>query len=76
MNQPVEVISKSNCIQCTMTKRKLQADGVEFIERMIETDSDALAKVRQLGYTSMPVVVAGDNHWSGFQPDRIKSLLN
>jgi len=24
-----------------------------------------------LGYLQAPVVVAGDDHWSGFRPDRI-----
>ena len=27
-----------------------------------------------LGYLQAPVVVAGDTHWSGFRPDRIKAL--
>jgi len=27
-----------------------------------------------LGYLQAPVVVAGTDHWSGFRPDRIKTL--
>lgn len=27
-----------------------------------------------LGYLQAPVVVAGNDHWSGFRPDRIKAL--
>jgi glutaredoxin-like protein NrdH len=27
-----------------------------------------------LGYLQAPVVVAGNDHWSGFRPDRIKVL--
>jgi glutaredoxin-like protein NrdH len=27
-----------------------------------------------LGYLQAPVVVAGNEHWSGFRPDRIKAL--
>ena len=27
-----------------------------------------------LGYLQAPVVVAGNDHWSGFRPDRIKGL--
>jgi glutaredoxin-like protein NrdH len=27
-----------------------------------------------LGYLQAPVVVAGNEHWSGFRPDRIKGL--
>lgn len=27
-------------------------------------------------YLQAPVVIAGDQHWSGFRPDRIKGLVN
>jgi glutaredoxin-like protein NrdH len=27
-------------------------------------------------YLQAPVVVAGNDHWSGFRPDRIKALAN
>jgi glutaredoxin-like protein NrdH len=27
-----------------------------------------------LGYLQAPVVVAGENHWSGFRPDEISKL--
>ena len=30
--------------------------------------------VMALGYLQAPVVVAGNDHWSGFRPDRIKAL--
>jgi glutaredoxin-like protein NrdH len=29
-----------------------------------------------LGYLQAPVVVAGNDHWSGFRPDRIKTLTD
>ena len=27
-----------------------------------------------LGYQQAPVVVAGEHHWSGFRPDRVKAV--
>jgi glutaredoxin-like protein NrdH len=27
-----------------------------------------------LGHLQAPVVIAGESHWSGFRPDRIKAL--
>jgi glutaredoxin-like protein NrdH len=30
--------------------------------------------VMALGYLQAPVVVAGNEHWSGFRPDRINGL--
>ncbi len=39
----------------------------------ITEDADARAYVMALGYLQAPVVVAGDQHWSGFRPERIQS---
>ena len=40
----------------------------------ISLDSEARDYVMALGYLQAPVVVAGNDHWSGFRPDRIKAL--
>ena len=37
-------------------------------------DSEARDYVMALGYLQAPVVVAGNEHWSGFRPDRINAL--
>lgn len=40
----------------------------------MSVDEEAFEYVKSLGYQSAPVVVAGDDHWSGFLPDRIAAL--
>ena len=40
----------------------------------ISEDADAYARVEEMGYRQVPVVVAGDQHWAGFRPDMIGSL--
>ena len=30
--------------------------------------------MKPLGYVQAPVVMAGDQHWSGYRPDLIKKL--
>ena len=40
----------------------------------ISQDAEALELVRGLGYLQAPVVIAGDEHWSGFRPDQINAL--
>ena len=40
----------------------------------ITESTQAREYVMSLGYLQAPVVVAGDDHWSGFRPDRIKAL--
>jgi len=37
-------------------------------------DEQALGQVRAMGYQQVPVIVAGDDHWSGFRPDKISAL--
>jgi glutaredoxin-like protein NrdH len=70
----VTLYTKPNCPACVGTKRHL--DKHEIPHRVVDVtqDSDAYDHITGMGYTSVPVVVAGDDHWSGFRPDRIKAL--
>ena len=70
----VTVYSKPACVQCTMTTRALDAQGVEYEIFDVTADEKALQTVKDLGYLQAPVVVAGADHWSGFQPDRLKAI--
>ena len=70
----VTVYTKPACVQCTATYRALDKAGIEYAVIDISTDPDARDYVMALGYLQAPVVVAGDSHWSGFRPDRIKEL--
>lgn len=70
----VTVFSKPACVQCTATIRALKASGVHYEVIDISSDRAAYDKVVDLGYRSLPVVMAGDTHWSGFQPDQIAAI--
>lgn len=70
----VTVYSLPNCVQCESTKRLLTRSEVAYEEVDLSQDSDALSMIRQLGYTAAPVVIAGDEHWSGFRPDKLATL--
>ncbi len=72
----VTVYSKPACVQCTATTRFMEQKGIEFNVVDLSKDPTALEKVMALGHRTAPVVVAGDdNHWAGFQPDRISALI-
>jgi glutaredoxin-like protein NrdH len=49
-------------------------EGIPFVEVDVEQDAEALEYIKGLGYAAAPVVVYGDDHWSGFRPERIKGL--
>lgn len=71
----ITVYSKPACVQCTATTRALDAKGLAYAVIDLTQDSDAMAQVTALGYRQAPVVIAGEAHWAGFQPDRIGKLV-
>ena len=70
----ITVYTKPACVQCTATYRALDKVGLEYDVIDISENPEARDFVMALGYLQAPVVVAGDEHWSGFRPDRIKTL--
>ncbi|BBY29126.1 redoxin NrdH [Mycolicibacterium sediminis] len=70
----VTVYTKPACVQCNATYKALDKAGVEYDVIDISVDPEARDYVMALGYLQAPVVVAGTEHWSGFRPDRIKTL--
>lgn len=70
----ITVYTKPACVQCNATYRALDAKGLDYETVDLSTDEDALEAVKALGYMQAPVVVAGDDHWSGFRPDKIATL--
>ena len=65
----IKVYSKENCVRCEMTKRYLNDKGVPFEEIDVFKDEEALAMLRDNGFSEMPVVdINGERH-TGFQPN-------
>ena len=70
----ITIYSKPNCVQCTATYRAMDKAGLSYETVDISLDAQALEQVKSLGYAQAPVVVAGEDHWSGFRPHKIKTL--
>lgn len=70
----ITVYTKPACVQCNATYKALDKQGIEYEVVDITQDADARDYVMALGYLQAPVVVADDEHWSGFRLDRIKAL--
>jgi glutaredoxin-like protein NrdH len=68
------VYTKPNCVQCDATKRLMDKLGVEYTTVDISANPEELDKLISMGYRAAPVVVSGDDSWSGFQPDKISEL--
>jgi len=70
----ITVFSKQNCMQCKMTKRQLEAKGIPFEEKNTDDNPEVLEQLREEGFGSLPVVKAGEESWTGFQPPKIAHL--
>lgn len=70
----ITVYSKPACVQCVATHKALDKQGIDYQKIDITLDTEARDYVMALGYLQAPVVVAGNDHWVGFRPDRIKAL--
>jgi glutaredoxin-like protein NrdH len=72
----ITVYTKPSCVQCEQTKKLLTKNGLEFETIDITQDTEAYDKVIAMGFLAAPVVVAGEDSWAGFQPDKINGLVN
>ena len=70
----VTVYSKPACVQCTATTRALDAKGIAYTLVDLTQDAVAMAQELAMGYRQAPVVIAGEQHWTGFRPDMIGRL--
>ena len=78
MNETVTVYSTPRCMQCQLTYRELEANGIPYRVVDLSENAQALAYVtEELGYSQAPVVVVSDvDHWAGFRPDHIDRIAN
>lgn len=67
----VIVYSKPSCPQCTATENYLKNNNIPYEKIDITQSAEGMSKVVALGYRSMPVVVSGNIHWSGFDIDML-----
>lgn len=70
----ITVYSKPACVQCTATTRELDRRGIEYTYVDLTKDAEAMDTIAALGYRQAPVVIAGDEHWAGFRPDKIGQI--
>lgn len=70
----LKVYTKENCIQCKMSKRDLQKNNIPYQEIDITGNPQIIAELKEQGWKQMPVLVFADESWSGYRPDKIRSL--
>jgi glutaredoxin-like protein NrdH len=66
----ITVYTRPGCGPCTATKVWLRRNRIEFVEREPDEALDAIGH----GFTSLPIVIAGTECWSGFRIDKLAGL--
>ena len=66
----IKIYTTPDCQQCEQTKKFFNARNVPFETIDLSKDDEAMTMVKALGYSSAPVVIAGEKHWSGYQIGR------
>ena len=80
MSSLVTILEKPSCMQCTMTKRRMDDLGIEYDTIDMTEREAALEWALDQGFQQAPIVVVGDmggedfQAWPGFDPDRIQAL--
>ena len=59
---------------CNFSKKYLEDKGVEFKEINVFEDAEALAMLRDGGYSEMPVVDVNGEFHTGFRPDVLSKV--
>jgi glutaredoxin-like protein NrdH len=70
----VVVYSTQKCGQCKMTYKDLERHNVNYEVIDVSGDENMMGKLREMGFKQFPVVMAGEESWNGFRPDKIKAL--
>lgn len=68
------IYTKNNCVQCNATKNAMDKQGLDYQLVNLDQEPAAIETLKSLGYRQVPVVMNGQDHWSGFRPDKIMAL--
>ena len=70
----ITLYTKANCPQCTATKRQLDKRGLPYTTVDITANARISDRLRNEGWRQTPVIIADDESWSGYRPDKIHEL--
>ena len=71
----ITIYTQPKCVQCDSTKRFLDKNGVAYSVVDLTADATAYQQVREMGFTSAPVVITDTEKWSGFRLEKLKALV-
>ena len=72
----VTVYTNPNCVQCEMTKKYLDKEGIEYTVENLQDEKnyDKLVAFVEQGFKAAPIVVTDTDTWSGYKVDKLKEI--
>jgi glutaredoxin-like protein NrdH len=73
---PVIVYTNPNCVQCEMTKKFLDKEGIEYTVENLQAEEnyDKLVEFVNQGFKAAPIVVTDTETWSGYKADKLGAI--
>jgi glutaredoxin 3 len=75
-DRKVVVYTMTGCAHCAGVKAYLNEKGVEFSERNVLEDEQAMADFKELGFRGTPVTLIGDEAVVGLDKEKLEKLLS
>ena len=67
-----KIYTLPNCVQCDSTKRLMDSLNIDYEVVDLSSDEESYKMILNMGYKQAPIVISGDQHWSGFRMEKIK----
>lgn len=71
----ITIYTTPACWKCDKTKELFDREHIPYETVDLSKNPRSLARVKKLGYTEAPVVITSNAHWSGLDPQRIKTAI-
>lgn len=72
----VIIYTSQACIHCKNAKNYFKENNIEFEEKRIDQDRDAMNDLIQRGHRSVPIIEIDGEEVVGFDQSKIQRLLN
>ncbi|MDO5716837.1 MAG: glutaredoxin family protein [Tissierellia bacterium] len=72
----VIIYTSDSCQFCHMAKDFLKEHNVEYTEKNISQDKEAMLELREKGFTGVPLIMVDDETIYGFDQDKLEKALD
>jgi glutaredoxin len=71
----VVIYTTQRCSVCQQAKQYMNAKGVDYVERDVETSAEARRQFAAYGGKGVPLILVGNERMLGFSPEHFDHLL-